>query len=653
MEGGFKEMKYDFAGWATKNDLKCADGRIIRRDAFKVNDGKKVPLVWNHQHNTVGAILGHAILENKDEGVYAYCSFNNTQAGNEAREAVKHGDVDSLSIWANNLEEYGHEVLHGVIREVSLVMAGANPGAFIESVVAHGEPMEEGDTEGILYSGSELYLEHSIEETSNDNTDEEKTDKIEEGDDTLQHSDDGGESVGDVLETLSDKQKAAVGMLIDQLTKGKASSEIQHSDEGGTETVGSVLETLSDKQKAAVGILIDSLTKNSNSNDKEEGNEMKHNIFEDEAGQANVISHSDMQQIFADAKRLGSLRDAVNEAFEEGGVLAHSTPTDGMIGPSEATASQTYGFRDPDMLFPEYKSVNGNTPEWISRRMEWVSTVMGGVHRTPFSRIKSTYADITEDAARAKGYIKGNQKTEEIFTLLKRTTDPQTIYKKQKLDRDDIIDITDFDVVAWIKGEMRIMLDEEIARAILIGDGRLSSSDDKIQENHVRPIVSDVDLYNVKVPVTKAGSKEIINSVIRARKKYKGSGNPTFFTTEDVLTEMLLLEDGIGHKLYKTEGELATALRVSKIVTVEVMEGHKITVNNEEKDLIGVIVNLTDYNVGADKGGAVNLFDDFDIDYNQYKYLIETRISGALTKPFSALTIYNDVPSNSSADPQG
>ena len=650
-------MNYDFAGWATKNDLKCADGRIIRRDAFKVNDGKKVPLVWNHQHNTVGAILGHAILENKDEGVYAYCSFNNTQAGNEAREAVKHGDVDSLSIWANNLEEYGHEVLHGVIREVSLVMAGANPGAFIESVVTHGEPMEEGDTEGILYSGEGLYLEHSIEETGDD-TDEEvdETDEAESEDDEeetedseLQHSDDGGDTLGEVLETLSDKQKAAVGMLINQLANGGESKDIKHSDDGNsTETVGSILNTLSDKQKAAVGLLINALTKN-----KEESNEMKHNMFEDEAGQANVISHSDMQQIFADAKRLGSLRDAVNEAFEEGGVLAHSTPTDGMVGPSEATASQTYGFRDPDMLFPEYKNINGNTPEWISRRMEWVSTVMGGVHRTPFSRIKSTYADITEDAARAKGYIKGNQKTEEVFTLLKRTTDPQTIYKKQKLDRDDIIDITDFDVVAWIKGEMRIMLDEEIARAILIGDGRLSSSDDKIQENHVRPIVSDVDLYNVKVPVTKAGSKEIINSVIRARKKYKGSGNPTFFTTEDVLTEMLLLEDGIGHKLYKTEGELATALRVSKIVTVEVMEGHKITVNNEEKDLIGVIVNLTDYNVGADKGGAISLFDDFDIDYNQYKYLIETRISGALTKPFSALTIYDDVPANSSSDPQG
>ena len=382
---------------------------------------------------------------------------------------------------------------------------------------------------------------------------------------------------------------------------------------------------------------------------------MKHNIFDTEDTQEqNYLSHADMQQIFADAKRLGSLRDAVNENFEEGGVLAHAIPTDGMVGPSSATASQTYGFRDPDMLFPEYKSVNGNTPEWLKRNTEWVSVVMNGVHRTPFSRIKTTYADITEDEARARGYIKGNLKKEEVFTLLKRTTDPQTIYKKQKMDRDDIVDITDFDVVAWIKAEMRIMLDEEIARAILIGDGRLASSDDKIQEAHVRPIVSDVDLFNVKVPVTEAGAKAQINSIIRARKKYKGSGNPTFFTTEDVVTEMLLLEDTIGHKLYKTEQELATALRVSKIVTVEVMEGAKVTIGNAEKNLIGVIVNLNDYNVGADKGGAINLFDDFDIDYNQYKYLMETRISGALIKPFSALTIYADSSNSSSGtDPQG
>ena len=610
-------MDYDFAGWASKNDLKCADGRIIRKDAFKVQDGKKVPLVWNHQHGAVGAVLGHAILKNMDEGVYAYGYFNNTQAGQDAKECLKHGDVESLSIWANNLEEYGSEVLHGVIREVSLVMAGANPGAFVESVMAHGEPMEEGDTEGIFYSGEGITLEHSIDSVKDTKQPEDKD--VPKKDDELKHSDD---------------------------DKDDPKPDEPDKKDTDDKTVGGVLSTLNDDQKAAVGILIDEIEKEK-SNNKEDDKEMKHNMFEAQAAQQpNVISHSDMEKIFSDAKRLGSLRDAVNENFEEGGVLAHSIPMDGMEGPSAATASQTYGFRDPDMLFPEYKNINGNTPEWISRNMDWVQKVMSGVKRSPFSRIKSQFADITEDQARAKGYIKGKLKKEEVFTLLKRTTDPQTIYKKQKLDRDDIIDITDFDVVAWIKAEMRVMLNEEIARAILIGDGRLASDDDKIQENHVRPIVTDVDLFNVKVPVTavqgEATAKTQINAVIRARKNYKGSGNPTFFTTEDVLTEMLLLEDGIGHKLYKTEAELATALRVKEIVTVEAMEGYNVTVANKKYPLIGIIVNLQDYNVGADKGGEINLFDDFDIDYNQYKYLIETRISGALIKPFSALTVYTN-----------
>lgn len=634
-------MKYDFAGWATKNDLKCADGRTIRRDAFKVNDGKKVPLVWNHQHNSIGAVLGHAILQNLDEGVYAYCSFNNTQAGKDAREAVQHGDVDSMSIWANNIQEFDHEVLHGVIREVSLVMAGANPGAFIESVVEHGIPMDEGDTEGVLYTG--LYIEHSIDDNKEE-PDVKETESIEDKD-PVENEEETNESSTETDNAKEDK------------------TTISHSDDKGenmakekTKTVRDVLDTLSDEQKAAVGILIDQVS-------KKEETEVKHNLFENDDQQAkNVISHSDMQQIFADAKRLGSLRDAVNENFEEGGVLAHSIPTDGMVGPSESTASQTYGFRDPDMLFPEYKSVNGNSPEWISRNMDWVQKVMSGVKRSPFSRVKTQFADITENAARAKGYIKGNLKKEEVFTLLKRTTDPQTIYKKQKLDRDDMIDITDFDVVAWIKAEMRVMLNEEIARAILIGDGRLADDDDKISESHIRPIVKDVDLFNVKVPVNYANNatdadkaKAKITAIIKARKNYKGSGNPIFFTTEDELTEMLLLEDGIGHKLYKTEAELATALRVSGIVTVEAMEGYTISISNVSKNLIGVIVNLQDYNVGADKGGDINLFDDFDIDYNQYKYLMETRISGALIKPFSALTIYDNVASaiNSSILPQG
>ena len=632
---------YDFSGWATKNNLKCADGRIIRRDAFKVNDGKRVPLVWNHQHNSVGDVLGHAILENREDGVYAYGRFNNTRAGQEAKECLKHGDVESLSIWANNLEQVGSDVLHGVIREVSLVLAGANPGAFVESVMAHGEPMDDFDEEGIFYTGDGIFIEHSLNKKKKDEDDEDE-DPDEEDD---SEEDEDFDDVDDEEDDSSDEEDKKV----------KKEKELKHADD---KTVGDVLDTLNEDQKKSVAIVIDQVLKdekNKDSSDKEEDEDMKHNIFDTEDTQEqNYLSHADMQQIFADAKRLGSLRDAVNENFEEGGVLAHAIPTDGMVGPSSATASQTYGFRDPDMLFPEYKSVNGNTPEWLKRNTEWVSVVMNGVHRTPFSRIKTTYADITEDEARARGYIKGNLKKEEVFTLLKRTTDPQTIYKKQKMDRDDIVDIIDFDVVAWIKAEMRIMLDEEIARAILIGDGRLASSDDKIQEAHVRPIVSDVDLFNVKVPVTEAGAKAQINSIIRARKKYKGSGNPTFFTTEDVVTEMLLLEDTIGHKLYKTEQELATALRVSKIVTVEVMEGAKVTIGNAEKNLIGVIVNLNDYNVGADKGGAINLFDDFDIDYNQYKYLMETRISGALIKPFSALTIYADSSNSSSGtDPQG
>ena len=372
---------------------------------------------------------------------------------------------------------------------------------------------------------------------------------------------------------------------------------------------------------------------------------MKHNVFDQETETTPYLSHSDMQKILGDAKRCGSLREAV-QAHIENGVLSHAEiDTTGM---EVATGTQTYGFNDPSMLFPDYRSLN-TPPEWLSRDMGWVKKVLGAVHHTPFSRIKSPFANITDEEARAKGYIKGKQKKEEVFTTLKRTTDPQTVYKKQKLDRDDIIDITDFDVVAWIRAEMRIMLDEELARAILIGDGRPSDSDDKIKEDHIRPIVTDAPLFNVQHKVSVAANadsgviaKATINESIRARKNYKGSGNPTFFTTEDVLTEMLLLEDGIGHKLYKTEQELATALRVRDIVTVEVMEGYKLTVSNTEYPLIGVIVNMADYNVGADKGGEVNMFDDFDIDYNQQKYLIETRCSGALVKPFSAITLYLD-----------
>lgn len=585
--------KYDFVGWATKNDLLCSDGRTIRKGAFKDCDGMVVPLVWNHQHNDPENVLGHALLKNEDEGVRAYCTCNDTEKGMTAKSLVIHGDVGSLSIWANQLKQNGGDVLHGVIREVSLVLAGANPGATIDYIVEHGE--ESGDS-ALIYPNGGIEMYHA---------EEEKEEVVaEENTDTLEHAQ----------------------------TEDTASKE----DEGSEETIKDVLNTLSEKQKSAVMQLIGyAIQDNAKEDNEEDDDSMKHNVFDNEkTEQGTFLSHADMQKIFADAKRCGSLKEAVENAIDEG-IIAHSIDTTDM---ETATGTQTYGFNDPSMLFPEYKSLN-TPPEWISRDMGWVQKVMGGVHRTPFSRIKSMFADITEDEARAKGYIKGHQKKEEVFSTLKRTTDPQTIYKKQKLDRDDVIDITDFDVVSWIRAEMRVMLNEEIARAILIGDGRAADSDDKIQEIHVRPVVKDVPLFNVKVNVTVPDGENMadvmIDEIIRARKNYKGSGNPTFFTTEDVLTEMLLLKDKIGHKLYKTEAELATALRVKEIVTVEPMEGMKI----DGKDLAGVIVNLADYNVGADKGGEINMFDDFDIDYNQMKYLIETRCSGALTKPFSAMTV--------------
>ena len=599
-------INFDFSGMATKNDLLCSDGRIIRKDAFKHCDGMKVPLVWNHQHNDPFNVLGHAILHNCDDGVRADCYLNaETSQGKNAKELIKHGDVFGLSIYANGLKQRDNEVLHGDIKEVSLVLAGANPGAFIDSIsFAHGE---ESDEEAVIYTGEELILSHADKE--DDKTEEKKEEKpmAEEKKEEKQPEDKSEKTVGDVFEGAMnklDKDEQDVIYAVIGKAAGGSDDDDDEEEKGGSDT-------------------------------------MKHNIFENDEMENNVLSHSDMQEIFADAKRCGSLREAVENAMD-GGVLAHSIDTTGM---DTATGHQTYGFNDASMLFPEYKSLN-NPPEWISRKMDWVTKVMSGVHHTPFSRIKSVFADITEDEARAKGYLKGNLKKDEVFSTLKRTTDPQTIYKRQKLDRDDIIDITDFDVVAWIRAEMRVMLNEEIARAIRIGDGRLGSSDDKIQEIHVRPIKNDVPLFNTKIKVNVTStaspgevSKEIINSVIRSRKNYKGSGNPTFYTTEDVLTEMLLIEDGIGHKLYKSEAELATALRVKEIVTVEPMENQTVEVGNDTLPLVGIIVNLADYNVGADKGGEINMFDDFDIDYNQQKYLIETRISGALIKPYSAMTI--------------
>ena len=562
--------KYDFCGWATRTDLLCSDGRIIRKNAFKNNDGQTVPLVWNHQHNDPNEVLGHALLENRDSGVYAYCKFNETESGKTAKLLVQHGDVNALSIYANQLKQQGPNVMHGNIRELSLVLAGANPGASIESVIMHGEESEE---EAVIYTGENISLYHADSESE------------------------------------PEKKKEDMTM----------SNDVRKNN--GEETVADVFNTLNEKQKTVVYALIGQVLEDAGVSDNEEGgeNEMKHNVFdayENNENIDNVLSHADMETIIADGKRFGSLK----ESF-----LAHA---------------EDYGIDQIDYLFPDVKSLN-TTPDFIQRDTGWVNKVISGTHHTPFSRIKSVFADITEDEARAKGYIKGKLKREEVFSLLKRSTTPTTIYKKQKMDRDDIIDITDFDVISWLKSEMRMMLDEEIARAILVGDGRLASSDDKINEQNIRPILNDADLFVIRWSVASGSTedekaKNFMKAAIKSRKNYRGSGNPILFTTEDFVTDMLLLEDTLGHKLYKTENELATALRVKEIVTVPVMENVK---DKDGKDVYGIIVNLSDYNVGADKGGAINMFDDFDIDYNQQKYLIETRCSGALIKPFSAIVL--------------
>ena len=573
---------YDFSGWATRNDLRCADGRTIRRDAFKHNDGDVVPLVWNHQHDDPFNCLGQATLENKPEGVYAYCSFNNSESGKQARELVMHGDVKALSIYANHLSQNKRtgDVFHGDIKEVSLVLAGANPGALIEDIIQHSDD-DDGDEQAIIYAGGafDLEIRHSdIPKEEPMNPDE----KLIHADPEPAEENDTEETIGDILSTLNEKQMNAVYAIVGQALEDGGATDDEYDEEGDTE--------------------------------------VKHNIFDnDTADQSNILQHADMEAILADGKRYGSLRESA---------LAH-------------------GIDGIDTLFPEPKNLN-TPPDWITRKMDWVSKVMSGVHHTPFSRIKSMYADLTADEARAKGYIKGKLKKEQVFTLLKRTTTPTTIYKKQKLDRDDVIDITDFDVVAWLKTEMRFMLDAEIARAILVGDGRDGSSDDKINEMNIRPIWTDSDLYTIKATVTKKASateddmaKAFIRTAIKSRKDYRGSGEPVLFTTEDMITNCLLLEDTTGRVIYDSIDKLRTVLRVREIIAVPVMEGLTRTDTDDSKvhSLMGIIVNLNDYNVGADKGGAVNMFDDFDIDYNAQKYLIETRCSGAMIKPYAAIAI--------------
>lgn len=637
------ESKFDFGGWATRANLLCSDGRIIRENAFEECDGKKVPLVWNHQHNDPDAVLGHALLENRGDGVYAYCTFNNTDAGQNAKILVQHGDIDQLSIYANKLKQRGRDVIHGVIREVSLVLAGANSGAVIDSVVMHSDDSFE---EGYIYSGEPLDLEDALLHADGKNN-ENSEDTKEKGEPEMAkettkpanaEATNGEETVADVFNTLTEKQKTVVYALIGQALEEAGANaddeeedmeDVKHADEE-EETVADVFNTLTDKQKTVVYALIGQALEEAGV-DMEDGEEddmeddeteggkstMKHNVFDNEYNNEEVLTHSEMVEIFDDAKRNGSLADTV---------LQH-------------------GIEHIDYLFPDAKSMDA-TPGFVKRDDTWVTDVMGSVHKSPFSRIKSVFADITEADARAKGYIKGNKKADEVFSLLKRTTTPTTIYKKQKLDRDDVVDITDFDVVAWLKSEMRMMLDEEIARAILVGDGRNSSSNDKINEQNVRPIWTDDDVYTIKAAVNVSDSttddekaKAFIKACIKSRKEYKGSGNPVMYISEDMLTNCLLLEDGMGRVIYDSVEKLATALRVRKIVAVPVMENLTRVVGANTHTLAGIYVNLADYNVGADKGGAVNMFDDFDIDYNQQKYLIETRCSGALIKPYAAVAI--------------
>ncbi len=631
--------KFDCSGWATKANMLCSDGRTIRKNAFEECDGATVPVVWNHEHNDPNAVLGHALLENRDDGVYAYITFNNTDSGNNARLLVQHKDVDRLSIYANKLKQYGGDVIHGIIREVSLVLAGANPGAVIETVMMHGDDSEE---EGYIRSGEFIenveYLFHSDEDDEPNKKGDSKM--AEETKNTAPSEDE--ETIADVFETLSEKQKKAVYAIIGQAiedaqngniedSKSKKTEEVKHSDdtkdEDEEETIADVFNTLTEKQKKVVYAIIGQALEDNGDDLEEEDDDdetidggkknMKHNIFNQDTMEGEVLSHSEMEEIFAEAKRNGSLADTV---------LQH-------------------GITDIDYLFPDAKTID-NVPGFIKREDEWVAEVMNGVHKTPFSRVKSIFANITADEARAKGYVKGNQKVDEVFSLLKRTTTPTTVYKKQKLDRDDVVDITDFDVVAWLKTEMRMMLDEEIARAILVGDGRGNSAEDKINEQNIRPIWTDDDVYTVKseISITKDSTadekaKAFVKACIKSRKSYKGSGNPVMYMSEDMLTDCLLLEDTQGRVIYDTVEKLATALRVSKIVTVPVMDGLSRVKGANTHYLAGLYVNLADYNVGADKGGAVSMFDDFDIDYNAQKYLIETRCSGAMIKPYSAVAI--------------
>ena len=635
--------KYDFGGVATKYGIRCADGLTIHKGAFTDCDGAKVPLVWNHQHGSLNNVLGHAILEDRGDHIYAHCKLNNTPEGQRAREILANNDLTALSIYANNLNKKGKNVMHGVIREVSLVLAGANPGALIDTVsIAHSlgitDPEEIADVaadldEAVIYHG----LDDSIDVDEDEENDEEEDDEEEEDEEDEDDSEDEGD-------------------------EESSEDDVQHSDDDssdGSMDPEAIFQSMNDDQKALLYAMLSEVANGGNIEEEEE--DVKHNVYDTEGYVSNgpVLSLADRQQILKDAKRLGSLKEAIKHHMEdEDGVIAHAIIPEPNYPHNADGSTQTYGIANIDWLFPEPKALNNGAPEFIKRDMDWVSHLMGSVHHTPFARVKMMFADITEDEARARGYMKGKQKIEEVFTLLKRSFGPQTIYKKQKLDRDDIVDITDFDVVGWIREEMRFMLQEEIARAILVGDGRNPASDDKIQETHICPIWKDDELFtiHVRLPLVQnetesARAKRIIKAAIKARKQYKGTGNPKMFTTADEHTEMLLLEDGNGYSLYKTDNELATKCRVSEIVEVPVMEGLTETVTDTQAgtsttyQVVAIIVNPVDYNVGTDRGGEVNTFEDFDIDYNQHKYLIETRLSGAMVRPKAAIVIEIEAPS--------
>lgn len=626
--------KFDFGGIATKYGIKCEDGLTLAPGAFNGCDGKKVPLVWNHQHGDVENVIGHAILEEKGDCVYAHCKFNNSKKAQHAKECLGNDDIDALSIYANKLQKNGKNVMHGVIREVSLVLGGCNPGAVIDRnsvAVAHGFDMDPEEIEDL----DEAIIYHGMESIDTEDDDEE---------DEEDYEDDYEDEDADEDDDEEDDMKHAYD---------------EDDEESSEETIEDVWNTMNDKQKkvcyALVGKAVEEATGEDDDEDDDEEDDMKHNVFENgEYVTGPVISIEDRKQVLADMKRFGSLSESLKHHMEdEDGVLMHAV-TPANYPKNEDGSTQTYGVANVDWLFPDVKNFTSGEPDFIMRDQSWAEKLLSAAHHTPFSRVKMMFADITADEARAKGYIKGNQKVEEVFTLLKRSITPQTVYKKQKMDRDDIVDITDFDVVSWIKKEMRGMLDEEIARAILVGDGRSTAYEDKISEDHIKPVYNDADLYAIKIRLPyianesdDARAKRVIRAAIKARTQYKGSGNPTMYTTAEYKTNMLLLEDGNGYSLYKTENELATKCRVKEIEEVEIMEGINRTITEgtgtdattTTYDLAAIIFNPTDYNIGTDRGGEINNFEQFDIDVNQQKYLMETRVSGALVKPKSAIVI--------------